>query len=140
MHADTGVLIIAGKPGDPTGNDSNEDENEDFEVKSSPRFMQYVKEKKFEIKDFPQAGLNGNVVVVPAKKETMVSQRPRPCIVTDTYSSAPLHVTITFSMNTMHASTPTLSNLIVQPVLIVTESAKRGLIAFPINCTWPSIV
>ena len=87
------MLLIAGETGDPTGDDPNGDENEDA-VKPSPRFIQYVKEKKFEMKDFPQAGLN-NVVVVPANKETMVSQRP-PYIARYIYiySSAPLHTSL----------------------------------------------
>ena len=57
------------------GSEDGGDSKDDYEIK--PRFRQYVKEKQFELKDFPQIGLN-NAVIVPTKSKSMVSlTRPR---------------------------------------------------------------
>ncbi|XP_065895709.1 uncharacterized protein [Dysidea avara] len=51
------------------GSEDGGDSKDDYEIK--PRFRQYVKEKQFELKDFPQIGLN-NAVIVPTKSKSMV--------------------------------------------------------------------
>ena len=57
------------------GSEDGGDSKDDYEIK--PRFRQYVKEKQFELKDFPQIGLN-NAMIVPTKSKSMVSlTRPR---------------------------------------------------------------